>query len=223
MRNRSRWGYTARWVAATVCLFATTGCFANVMALPYFLFAGDPSIRPPVKLCEGKRDAKRIVVIPYTSDNLRWTYDAVDEEVGRMLINLLVAGDSRYQIVPERRVRDWKDKEPNAGMMGMQEIGEHFDVDYVVYFEVDNFTINETRNQFLLKGKTDISFRVHDVNKNMLIYKDVYQREYPPNREVQLTEFSSEDEFQQRFLRVIAMELSWYLVRHQSSDEIIDL
>ena len=51
------------------------------------------------------------------------------------------------------------------------------------------------------------------------IFDDTYHRDYPPHRAVQVTD-TSEDRFQEAFLRTVARELSWYVVPHQYSDQI---
>lgn len=210
-------------VLASLIALAPAGCAVNMMALPYFLFGGQSLADPAVKLVHKKKDKKKVLVLSYADSNIQWGHDAIDDELCGLLIGKIAAGDSRLEVIPERRVRSWKDMNPDWADKSLQQIGEHFDVDYVIFFECTAFSLNEAKNQFLLQGKTRVVFRVHDVNKDSLVYDNVYQKDYPPNRAVPLTDVNSEEQFRRMFLRRIAQELSWYVVPHPYADEVSDI
>jgi hypothetical protein len=195
----------------------STGC-----ALPYFLMGKEHMVDPPVALLEGRKDVKRLVVLSYANSQLRFGFDAIDNDLCKLLINEIAAAEPRFEIVADRKVRAWKDVTPDWEQMELQEIGERFDADYVVFVEVNNFSTNEAKNQYLLKGATTVAFRVHDVSHDQTIFDDVYTREYPPHRSVPVTEVSSVQQFQNMFLRAVARELAWYIVPHRRADEIGD-
>lgn len=203
--------------------FGSTGCLINVMALPYFLFAGDPVVKPPVKLLEKRRDKKNVLVLGYADPSLRFGFSSIDDEIAGLLINEISEKEDNLTLIPERKVRGWRDTTPTWTDMSLQEIGEHFDVDYVLFFEVASMTLNQTKNQFLLQGMTRVNVKIHDCNKDMIIFDDVYTREYPPERSIQLSDVSSEEQFRRMFVRTIAREISWYVVPHRHADEISDI
>lgn len=218
--NRYRRGH---WLVLllSVMPLGVTGCtsFVNMMAVPYFLIAGEPEKEPPVKILKGKKDHKKLVVLSYAESGLRWGYDAVDSELTSLMIGEMVQAEKRLEVIPERKVRDWRDKTPNWSNMSLQSIGEHFDCDYVMFIEVRKFTLNEAKNQFLLKGNVNVMVKIHDVAKESLVFDDVYAREYPPNRSVSVTDVASEEQFRRLFLRTVAKELSWYVLPHKVEDE----
>lgn len=207
-----------------VMLAVTTnvGCAVNMLALPYFLFAGEPKIPPPVSLCEKKKDTKRILVLAFADNSIQWGHQSVDDELTGLLVSQIIQADKRFEVVPERAIREWKDRNSNWIDKDPQAIGEHFDVDYVLFVEVTTFNLNTTRNQFLLQGHADVLFKVWDVNKDALLFSDVFERDYPSNRSIELQDLQSEDQFRRMFLRRVAQELSWYIVPHQTADEIDD-
>lgn len=222
MRSIRRPALIAAMLAVATAL-TSTGCIINMMALPYFLFAGEPTVKPPVKLLTKRREEKSVLVLGFADPSLKFGFDAVDDELTGLIIGEIMAKEKRLNLVPERKIRGWRDTNPHWIDKSLQEIGEHFDVDYVLFFEVASLTLNETKNQYLLQGKTKVIVKIHDCNKDAQIFNDTYQREYPPERAVPLTDVSSEEQFRRLFLRTIAREISWYVVPHRHADEISDI
>jgi hypothetical protein len=208
---------------ATSLVLSAGGCAVNVLAIPYFLMGGEPRIQPPVKLCEKKKDTKRVLVLAFADTGIQWGYQSVDDELTGLLVSEILQGDKRIEVVPEQTINEWKDRNANWIDRDPQTIGEHFDVDYVLFVEVTSFSLNTTRNQYLLQGHSDVLFKVWDVNKETLAFSDVLEKDFPSNRSVELQNVSSEEQFRRLFLRRIARELSWYIVPHQAADEIEDL
>lgn len=219
-----RYQYRLAALALAMPLFAG-GCVSgvvNMMALPFFLMGGDVR-QPPsgVALVTSKKENKKVVVLSYADFGLRNGHGPLDDDLAGMLATEIAKAEERLTVVPERKVRQWRDQNPNWVDLTLQEIGEQFEVDYVIFFEVAKFSISDPRNPYLYQGNTKISFRVHDVNKDELVFQtDSYERDFPPNRPVPVTEVSSEDQFRQLFLRRIAQELSWYVVPHEEVNPI---
>lgn len=206
-----------------LALASSGGCSINMLAIPYFLFAGEPKIDPPVTLCKNRKDTRRVLVLTYADTSIQWGYRAIDDELTVHLVNRIAGADSRLEVVPERAVREWKDRDADWIDKDPQAIGEYFDVDYVLFVEVTSFSLNTTRNQFLLQGHADVLFKVWDVNTQDMIFTHVLEKDYPTNRSIELQDVSSEEQFRRIFLRRLAEELSWYVVPHKVADEIEDV
>ncbi|MBY0588946.1 hypothetical protein K2X85_17370 [bacterium] len=206
-----------------VACVPAVGCQLNVLALPYFLIAGEPKVDPAFKLVEKRKETKRVLVLAYADTGIRWGYQAIDDELTGLLVNQIQTADKRLEMVPDRSVREWKDRNADWVDKDPQMIGEHFDVDYVLFVEVTAFTLNTTQNQFLLQGHCDVLFKVWDVNKESLVFSNVFEKDYPSERSIELQDVTSEEQFRRLFLRRIAEELSWYVVPHRSADEIEDV
>lgn len=216
-------GRRALVLLTLIGMIPTGGCSLNVLAIPYFLFAGEPRVDPPVTLFTKRKETKKVLVLSFADTAIQWGYQSVDDELTGLLAGQLVTGDSRLEIVPERTVREWKDRNPDWIDKDPQAIGEYFDVDYVFFVEVTSFSLNTTRNQFLLQGHADVLFKVWDVNKEAMVFSDVMEKDYPSNRSIELQDVTSEEEFRRIFLRRLAEELSWYVVPHRVADEIEDV
>lgn len=211
------------WMASIVAVsaLASTGCVLAQLA--YFIIPGDGGMPPKVKLLNGRRETKKIVCIPYADSGMRFSFDALDSDLNSLLVAEITGREKRFDVVPERKVRAWRDQNQNWADSSLQQIGEHFDVDYVLFYEIRRFSLNETKNQFLLQGGTTIRIKIHDVTKDATIHEDSYQREYPPERSVPVSEVLSEEQFRKRFLRTVAREISWQILPHELRDTIDDL
>ena len=197
---------------------AATGCsgMVNVLAIPA-LFTGSECIEPEVKLVKGRHDSARVLVLSYANADLRWGNDSVDEEITAML-SAELSKESRFKITPERKVRAWKDLNPRWARKNAQEIGEEFEVDYVVTLEVTDFAVQEPKSPFLLQGRAKAKIRVHDVKKDQMVYDDVFTRDFPSTGPIPAQDVASQDGFKIKFMRTLARELSWKLVAHPASD-----
>lgn len=222
MRDRTRSTRRLAALAIWLAVLGSGGCMVNMMALPYFLFVKDMAVPPKVKLVDKKKDRKKVMVLSYANSGLQWGHDEIDEELTALLIGEIAQAEDRLEVVPERQIRAWRDLNAGWAEKSLQEIGEHFDVDYVLFLECADFSLNEGKNQYLLRGRGRILFRVHDVAKNTIIYENEYLREYPRERPVSINDITSEDQFKKAFLRRIAKELAWYVVPHAPADEMED-
>lgn len=208
-------------LAAALSL-GNAGCLVNMMAVPYFLFVRNHNVDPPAKLVTKKKEKKRVLVLSYANSGLQWGFDQIDEELTGLLIGEIARGEKRLEVIPENKVRAWRDTNSHWADMSLQQIGEEFDVDYVVFIEALDFSLNEGKNQYLLKGRTRILFKVHDVAQKQSTYDNEYIRDYPRERLVSVSDVQSENEFRKAFLRRIARELAWYVVPHDPADELDD-
>ncbi|MGL5096084.1 MAG: hypothetical protein ACRDD1_10875, partial [Planctomycetia bacterium] len=105
---------TVRAVVSTAALAApavvgSAGCSIDMMALPYFLFADEPTVPPAVVILDGKRDKKKIMVLSYADSNLRFGFDAVDEDLCNLVVSEVTTAEDRIEVVPERDIRKWRD------------------------------------------------------------------------------------------------------------------
>lgn len=206
------------WLALMAC--ASTGCALAKFAS--FLLP-EASMPPKVELLTSRRATKKIVCVPFAEAGLRFSFDSLDSDLNKMLCMEIGSREKRFEVVPEQKVGAWRDQNPNWADMSLQSIGEHFDADFVFFYEVRRFSLNETKNQFLLQGGANVRVKIHDVAKDNTVLEDGYQREYPPERSVPVSAELSEETFRKKFLRTIARELSWYILPHRIADEISDL
>ena len=92
-------------ILAVATMLSSTGCFVNMMALPFFLFGKEPTIDPPLKLVSGRRDSKKILVLSYADNGLKFGFDSIDEDICSLAGAAIVQGDPRLEVVPARKAR----------------------------------------------------------------------------------------------------------------------
>ena len=199
-----------------------TGCAVNLMGLPYFLFAGESKLPPKWELLKDKRDTARILVLSYADPSMRFGYDAVDAELSNALVTEIAGAEPRFEVVPPHEVLEWRERHPDLADMDLVQIGEEFDVDYVLFIDLLDFDLNTTKNHMLLQGRTRVRVHVTEVDRGMQIHDDEYARQYPPDAPIPLGRVSTEAVFQRRFLQRMAKEISWYIVPHPPADDFVD-
>lgn len=124
-------------------------------------------------------------------------------------------------MVSTSQVEKYKDEDPGWKSRSPQEIGERFHADYVIDLEINSLTLYKPGSaNTLFLGKAVITLDVVDVHRagDGPIYHEVYTCEYPRIAEIPATDSDSE-QFRQRFLSVIAKQLSWRFTAHPVEDD----
>lgn len=207
--------------------FAVGGLAAMVMLagclrpdLFFFLQLHDSEVPARVDLLTGRRDTKKVVVVTDAEAALEWTgHGSVADELCGMVIGEMGRKQDRLELVPERKIRDWQDRNPHWADMDLQKVGEHFDVDYVIHLEVVDFSLQEAKNPYLLQGQVEIIVKIHDTRTDTQIFDDTYHREHPPHGSIPISDVPSEAIFREKFLRIIAREIAWYVVPHRHLEQ----
>lgn len=201
--------------AMTLVFTSMTGCF-NPQAIWWLASGGkDPTVPPQLELLDGKKDRQSLLVITYANSELKFGYDAIDDALCSQVIAEVAQQEERFDLVPERKVRSWKDENPDWADHPILDIGLAFDVRYVLFLEVDDFSLNQTNNTFLYQGHISTRVRVFDVDREVMLLDEMFSAQYPPNRPLQVQEVRSEIEFQNEFLQDAAQQIAWYIVPHE--------
>jgi hypothetical protein len=206
---------------------ATTGC--NMLALPFFLIPGmEPKIDPKCKLAsEDKEKEVKVVLLASTALETRPEFLRVDRDLSRMVVTNLQEtfkkNKEKVTVVPISQIEKYKDDHPNWHALDPEEIGQHFKADYVINLEIDAITLYEPgSSNTLFRGRTEISLAVVNVKdpKEGPIYKEEYTCEYPRAKGPVPAGDSNPAQFRQRFLGVVAREISWRFTAHLVDDDL---
>jgi hypothetical protein len=204
----------------------STGC--NVMALPFFLLPGsEPKHEARCKLLpyDEHRDA-RVVILTSCGLETRPEFLRMDRELGRLLYRQMEDGFKQNKepvtVAAISQVEKYKDDHPNWHSLSPEEIGRHFNADYVIELEINTVTLYEQGSaNTLFRGHAEISIDVVDVHKPAEgpIYREEYSIDYPRARGPIPASEASVSQFRQRFLSQIARELSWRFTAHLVEDD----
>src|SRR5207248_10799972 len=126
-------------------------------------------------------------------------------------------------VVPVSKVQNYGSTNQDAATMSRQEIGKHFDADYVVCLDLGPMTLYEKgcRGQ-LYQGSVEVTIEVIDVAEPEgagLKYRDVYSCTFP-RRGPEDAGSMSPVMFRHRFLYRVARDLVPYLAACPSKDMI---
>lgn len=220
--------FTHRGYLAGLILVVLSSSGCNLMALPFFLIPGaEPKHEARCKLVpHDEQKAARVVILSSCGLETRPEFLRVDRELSRLMYMQLQDGfkknQERVRLVAMSQVEKYKDDHPNWHSLSPEEIGKHFSADYVIELEINAMTLYEPGSaNTLFRGHAEISIDVVDVRKPAEgpIYKEEYSIDYPRARGPIPASEGSVSQFRQRFLSVIARELSWRFTSHLVEDD----
>lgn len=196
--------------------FALTGC--NPFLIPYLLH-GEPKQPPSFKKLTNKEKPVRIVVVSY-APGADGTPEGVgaDRELCRKLVRNLLdatkANGEKVDLVAPRSVEKFKSEHPDWYKMELKTVGEYFKADYVVMLEIEQFDLMESGG-LMFRGRTQINVTLQDMHDEVgdPELPRVFKVEYPKSRPVPVDDTNSAA-FREKFLDVVAQELSWLFIEH---------
>ncbi len=198
----------------------TAGC--QLMALPYFFLPGMEPKRPAeCELASKDKDKTvKVLILGQSALETRPEFLRVDRDLAQMLSHEMIAGFKKNKekvvMVANSLVEKYKDDHPNWKEIGAAEIGKYFHADYVVEVEVNQISLYEPGSaNTLFRGRCDISLNVVDVLKHdEPKYHEEYSTEFPKVRGAMDASNGSAAQFKQKFLSVVARELSYRFSSH---------
>ena len=164
------------------------GAGCNGPSLLYFLYPGpDPQQDPEfAKLASDDKDKEvKVLILAYSSGvETRPEFLMVDHELTDQLSRLLQQSakenKKKISVVPPRQVRDFKSRHPDWYAGKLEDVGKHFDADYVIYLEIDSLSLYETgSHNTLYRGRAKI----------FVTLVDMHQEGYDPARRTFVCEY----------------------------------
>jgi hypothetical protein len=202
------------------------GC--NVLSLPFFLFGPEPKVAPELPVASENKDHKvRLVILTlYEHLETRPELSGVDREltnkVAKHLLEGFKANEEKVAVVPPSKVDQYKADTPNWRSLDFKDdIGKHFDADYVIVLEIHSLSLYQTGSgNTLFRGKANIGVTLINV----------FDPDGAPERKEFVKEFPTENkgeiavgdmtvtQFREQFVDYIAKNLSWYFTAHPTAD-----
>lgn len=197
------------------------GC--NYVILAGYLIGGPPSIEPDFDALTKKSMTAKdvtVAVVCYAPTEIKWDFDAVDTEVAKYVTYRL--HQHEVQVVNPDRIRAWLDE--NSDWDEPSEIGSAFDVDYVIYIDLEKFSLYEENSANLYRGRAEgmVSvFEIDDFDGGEKIYSKELTSRYPlavPRSTSEVT-YSS---FKRQYLSRLSEEIGRLFYEHYHGDDIQD-
>jgi hypothetical protein len=226
-RVRTRRAAVGLTALAAATMFTLAGC--DPRTLSYFFGDGAPQIPGEAPSLEGKK----VVLVTTATPAAAADFSSVDRDLNREVATLLRETVKKITLVDSQKVTDWLRSHPTWSDPG--ELAKAFEADYVVFFEISQFSIEDPRSPGMLEGNVEVHIRVSEFahpkgekgkpNKSApkevnQVFEDEYKNTFPKNAPVSLGPDISRPKFKSKFLKITATELSWRFLGHNPGDDI---
>jgi hypothetical protein len=210
-------------------LLFLAGC--DPRTILYFLQPFDPSIPPAGPSLKGKK----VVLLTHAAMGTMSDSRALDRELNQELTKIFREKVKKIEIVEQRKVADWVDSHPNWSEPS--EAAKFFEADVVIFLEIEHFRIDDPSSPGLYKGMSKIHIQVTEMQypKNSKgkpetdkpkepeeIYDAQVDTEFPSRGPMPADSGVSRAGFRNKFLKLVATEVSWHFVDRAYGDDIQD-
>lgn len=214
---------------AAVGLMFLAGC--DPRSLIYFLQPFDPTIPP-----EGPSlKSKRVVVLTHAVSGTQTDFRSLDRELTREFVAILREKVKHIEVVEPQKVWEWVEAHPSWSEPA--EAAIFFEADVVIFLEVEGFQIQDPSSPGLFHGVSKVQVRVTEMKhpKNAkgkeekdkpkepeVVYEAVRDTTFPSRGPMPEGGGVSRGGFKNKFLKLVATELSWHFVDRPYGDDIQD-
>ena len=223
-----RWALAHPWRLAALLVVAfllTLGC-NPIQTIAYFI--APDSIEPPkCQLAVKGKDVKVLLIAtlpgPLPSDPalMRSDWD-LSARLTRLLEERYKENKDRVKVVPPSQVKNYMNSHPRWRELPPQDIGKHFDADWVINLEIMSISLfDRSSANFFYHGNAEIQVTVTDVHKPIgegEVLSEPYQLEYPKSHPLERSEMSI-PKFREQFIDRIAKDLAQYFAAHEPRDK----
>jgi hypothetical protein len=143
-----------------ISLLAIPG--ATISSRLAYLIGGAPQEEPlfekETKKSMTDKDV-RVAVVCYASDELKYRFDNIDHIIASRVTNQMAS--KKIEMVPYDEIRAWLNENPDWDTA--EDVGAEFDVTYVVYIDVSDFSLYERDSNSLFRGRCDAIVSVYEM------------------------------------------------------------
>lgn len=217
---RSRGNSFITLMIAALLLLSTPGC--NYFILLGYLIGGPPQIEPMFE-----KDTKksltdrgiRVAVVCYASDELKYECENIDHIIAHQ-VNYQLATVGKINVVPNDEVRAWMIQNPDWDTAA--EVGAAFDVNYVVYIDVSEFSLYERDSNTLFRGRCEAIVSVYEMEtdgEGKRIFSHDLNSQYPIQVARSATDVSY-DTFRMEYFSRLSDEIGRLFYPYLNGDDI---
>ena len=200
-------------------LASSTGC-TYMMFLGY-LIGGPPTIEPDfdaeTKESMTDKDVTGAVVC-YAPTEIRYSFEDIDHELSKHVGYRL--HQHKIKVISPDRIRAWLDE--NRDWDKPEEIGEAFKTTYVVYIDLNRFSLYEDGSASLYRGKAEAVvsvWKMDDDGEAEKIYSTEKISKFPQHQAISASE-ETYQHFKARYLTRLSDEIGHIFYEYTTYDEI---
>lgn len=206
-------------IAGFALCFTLSGC--RVGMLLGLLIAGPPTVEPEfdrvTKESMSEKDVT-VAVVCFAPTEVRYSFENIDHELAKYVAFRL--RENKINIVPPDQVRAWLDEHKDWDKP--EEIGEAFKTTYVIYIDLNEFSLYEEGTASLYRGRSEAVVSAWKMDSDGTAEK-IFSMEkiskYPQQQPVSTTE-ESYSNFKGRYLSRLSDEIGRFFYEYYLADEI---
>lgn len=208
-------------LAAGLCL-PLSGC-SYILFFGYLL-GGPPSVEPPfdseTKECMTDKDVT-VAVICFAPKDVKYGFEKIDEELAKYVTFRL--HEHKIKVINPDQVKAWLDA--NKDWDKPEEIGAAFKTTYVIYIDLNEFTLYEEGSATLYRGRSEAIVSVWKMDEDHEEAEKIFSKEkiskFPLHRPESSTE-TTYSNFKARYLSRLSDEIGRFFYEYYLSDEIME-
>lgn len=197
-----------------------SGC--RVGMLLGLLIAGPPTVEPDfdrqTKECMTDKDVT-VAVVCFAPTEVRYSFDNIDHELAKYVSFRLQ--EHKITTVPPDHIRAWL--EENKDWDKPEEIGAAFKTTYVIYIDLNEFSLFEEGSTSLYRGRAEAVVSAWKMDEDGVTAEKIFSMEKVSKFPQQQPVSSSEDtygNFKGRYLSRLSDEIGRFFYEYYLSDEI---
>jgi len=205
---------------ALVCVLCTTLTGCNYFILIGYLIGGPPSIEPDFdaqtqKSLTGKDVT--VAIVCYAPLELQYNFDGIHNDLAKYTTFRLHSHG--VKVVNPDRIRAWLDENPDWDKP--EEIGEAFDVTYVIHIELHKYSLYEENSSDLYRGRAEGMVTVYEMDDSGEGEK-LYSKEltsFYPLRAPRATSEITFSKFKKEYLSRLSDEIGRLFYEYYNGDD----
>ncbi|QDU17705.1 hypothetical protein CA11_55530 [Gimesia maris] len=203
-----------------VCVLCTTLTGCNYFILIGYLIGGPPSIEPDFdaqtqKSLTGKDVT--VAIVCYAPLELQYNFDGIHNDLAKYTTFRLHSHG--VKVVNPDRIRAWLDENPDWDKP--EEIGEAFDVTYVIHIELHKYSLYEENSSDLYRGRAEGMVTVYEMDDSGEGEK-LYSKEltsFYPLRAPRATSEITFSKFKKEYLSRLSDEIGRLFYEYYNGDD----
>ncbi|MDZ4685421.1 MAG: hypothetical protein SH850_10195 [Planctomycetaceae bacterium] len=206
-------------VLALALCTGLAGC--NYILMAGYLIGGPPTIEPDfdveTKECLTDKDVT-VAVICYAPNDVKYSFENIDSELAKYVTFRL--HEHKVVVINPDRVKAWLDEHPNWDKP--EELGAAFDVTYVIYIDLNEFSLYEEGSGTLYRGRSEAIVSVWKMDENeeaeKIFSKDTVSK-FPTHQPISAAE-ETYSNFKARYLSRLSEEVGRLFYEYYFADDL---
>ena len=212
-----------KWLSIFVGLawcFSCSGCRA--VLLLGLLIGGPPKVEPEFdrQTTESMTDKDvTVAVVCFAPTEVKYSFENIDHEMAKYVAFRLAS--QKIKIIQPDKIRAWLDE--NKDWDKPEEIGAAFKTTYVVYIDINEFSLFEEGSANLYRGRSESVVSVWKMDEDDGTAEKIFSMEkvskFPQQQPVNSSEETLAN-FKARYLSRISDEIGRFFYSYELSEEI---